>query len=318
VRSEPTLGNAPRLGGVKRGQEVMPPLPAKVAPRRRLPFGLILTGLLVVVIAGGALLARPHIEVLLARLKAGETSVAATRPATPAPPTTASPPAAPPATTDAQKVLIDRAQRAANEGKALFEYAKEASDAGRTMAGEARIVAARAARPGLENAERVNLDDGTVYVGQISTDKQREGFGVAEFKDGARQAGEWKDNELSGLGIDRQPDGVRYEGQWRAGHPQGLGVQEKPGVERSEGNFVAGRLEGFGLRRLFTDPMVVQMGGWQGGSLEGYGIEIVGEKERYDGGFRAGKRHGYGQLSGTGDKVQSGRWEDGKLVESAQ
>ena len=46
-------------------------------------------------------------------------------------------------------------------------------------------------------------------------------------------------------------------------------------------------------------------------------IEIVGDKERYEGGFRAGKRHGYGQVTGPGDKVQSGRWNDGKLVESA-
>jgi len=39
--------------------------------------------------------------------------------------------------------------------------------------------------------------------------------------------------------------------------------------------------------------------------------------ERYEGTFRAGKRHGYGQVIGTDEKVQSGRWEDGKLVESA-
>ena len=29
------------------------------------------------------------------------------------------------------------------------------------------------------------------------------------------------------------------------------------------------------------------------------------------------QRHGYGQVTGPGDKVQSGRWNDGKLVESA-
>lgn len=314
-RTEPTLGGAPRLGGVKRGEEVVPP--PQSLPRRRLPFGPILTGFAVLIFAAAALLARPQIEVLVARLKPGQANIAAT-PA-PEPPAAATPtPAAPlPAAVDAQKVLIDRAHRAANEGKALFEYAKEASDAGRTMAGEARIVAARAARPGLENAERIASDDGTVYVGQVADDKQRQGLGVADFKDGARQAGDWRDNSLSGLGIDRQADGSRYEGQWRAGHPQGLGVQEKPGVERSEGNFVAGRLEGYGLRRFFTDPLVVQMGEWQGGSLEGFGIEIVGEKERYDGGFRAGKRHGYGQLRGPGDKLQSGRWDDGNLVESA-
>ena len=59
------------------------------------------------------------------------------------------------------------------------------------------------------------------------------------------------------------------------------------------------------------------MGEWHAGSLDGPGIETVGDKERYEGGFRAGKRHGYGQVTGPGDKGQSGRWEDGKIVESA-
>ena len=75
----------------------------------------------------------------------------------------------------------------------MFEKAKEASGAARTMAGEARIAAARAARPGLENAERITADDGASYVGQVA-DGKRQGLGVLEFKDGDRQAGEWKNN----------------------------------------------------------------------------------------------------------------------------
>ena len=317
ARTEPTLGSAPRLGGVTRTEEVTPAAPP--VGRRRLPFGLVLAVVVVAVVAAGLLLARPQLESLASRVLA----MASVVPPVEAPPAT--PPQAasqtpelpaPPVAASSQKILIDQAQRAAAEARALFEQAKEAADAGRTMAGEARIVAARAARPGLENAEKISADDGTVYVGQMNDDKQRQGLGVADFKDGARQAGEWKENSLNGLGVDRQADGGRFEGQWRAGHPQGLGVLEKPGVERSEGNFVAGRLEGFGLRRSFGDPLVTLMGEWHAGSLDGPGIETVGDKERYEGGFRNGKRHGYGQVTGPGDKLQSGRWDDGKLVES--
>jgi len=50
--------------------------------------------------------------------------------------------------------------------------------------------------------------------------------------------------------------------------------------------------------------------------LDGPGIETVGDKERYEGTFRAGKLNGYGQLTGADKKVMSGRWADGKLVES--
>ena len=49
----------------------------------------------------------------------------------------------------------------------------------------------------------------------------------------------------------------------------------------------------------------------------GVGVETVGDSERYEGEFRAGRRHGYGQLTGPNEKVTLGRWDDGKLVESA-
>ena len=52
-------------------------------------------------------------------------------------------------------------------------------------------------------------------------------------------------------------------------------------------------------------------------TLDGPGVEVLPNGERYEGGFRAGKRNGYGQVAGADEKVQSGRWEDGKLVESA-
>jgi len=38
--------------------------------------------------------------------------------------------------------------------------------------------------------------------------------------------------------------------------------------------------------------------------------------QRYEGGFRGGKRNGYGQVTSADGKVQSGRWDDGKPVET--
>ena len=62
--------------------------------------------------------------------------------------------------------------------------------------------------------------------------------------------------------------------------------------------------------------MVVQAGEFRNDLLEGPGVELVGG-QRYEGGFRAGKRNGYGQVTSPGGAVQSGRWEDGKPVETA-
>jgi serine/threonine protein kinase len=320
---------SPRLGGARReDHEHLPPL-----PQRRWGSGTaVAVGVVIVAIAAVLFWQfRPGLQQTTASAPppTSAPAVAAApepQPQAPPPPTPSATPQQPPAQATpvtpvpppntAQKTLVDEAKRAATEARAVFERAKEASDAARTLAGEARIVAARAAAPSLENVERQTMDDGASYVGQL-TDGKRQGLGVVELKNGDRQAGEWRDNALTGLATERQVDGVRYEGQWREGQQTGLALREKPGVDRAEGSFVGGRLEGPGMRRSLTDPTLVQAGEWQAGSLDGPGVETVGDRERYEGTFRDGRRHGYGQLT-EGDKTQYGRWVDGKLVESAQ
>jgi hypothetical protein len=216
---------------------------------------------------------------------------------------------------DASKqALIDQATRTAVQGRAVLERAEEAARAARAMAGEARIVAARAAQPDLQNAERLVYDSGGGYLGQVS-DGKRQGLGVADLKNGERQAGDWLDDRLNGLGTVRLEDDTRYAGQWHDGQSTGLGVREKPGVERAEGNFIGGRLEGLAVRRTLAEPNTVQSGEFRADLLEGPGVETVGA-DRYEGGFKGGKRQGYGQVTSPDGKVQSGRWEDGKPVET--
>ena len=313
---EPQPPSVLRLEGVSRGDRDVSRASPPVHRRGR---RVAVASVGVVAIAALCVAAwqfQPQIKALLVQIAAIPTPTApAPLPEAPTPPaaqTQAPPP--PPRVVD-QSAMIAQAQRAAAEARAAFEQFKEAASAAISLAGEARIVAARAAAPGLENAQRVTTDDGASYVGQVA-DGKRQGLGVIEAKDGTRRVGEWKDDLLSGLGTERQPDGLRFEGQWRDDHPSGLGVLERPGVERLEGNFSFGRLDGRGVRRSFADPSVVQFGEWRAGALDGPGVEIVGDKERYEGGFRAGKRHGYGQVVGPDEKVQSGRWEDGKRVET--
>ncbi len=321
--------STPRLGGVSR--EIHEPLVPSKAPsprRRTLPW--ILLGLAVSVGTILWLYEAPLLDRVATLLPQGTPksdsapTQAATPPAMPAPipiqPPSATPAPSPspsaPVASPAQKELEEQARRAGASARAIYEKAKEASDAARTMAGEARIAAARAARPGLENAERVTGDDGSSFVGQV-TDGKRQGFGVLEFKDGDRQAGEWKSNLLNGLGTERLSDGLRYEGQWSTGLPAGLGVREKPGRERAEGNFAVGRLEGLGTRRVLSEPTLTQTGEFQGDTLNGLGVETLARGERYEGMFRAGKRHGYGQLVGPDERARASRWDEGKLIESA-
>jgi serine/threonine protein kinase len=302
----------PRLGSASR--EIAEPPVAPPRSRSRWRSSGARVWIVVVVMAALTLWRfQPEIRTLLAGARTE--SVATPTAQLPAVPPAAQPQAPPQAAPDTSKAIIEQAQRAAAEARLVLERADEASRTARSMAGEARIVAARAARPDLERAERLSYDPGASYIGQVA-DGKRQGLGVADLANGERQAGVWQADQLNGLGTVRLADDTRYAGQWRDGQSTGLGVREKPGVERTEGNFVMGRLEGLGVRRTLAEPNVVQSGEFHGDALEGPGVETVGDRERYEGGFRAGKRNGYGQMTLDG-KVQSGRWQDGKPIETA-
>jgi hypothetical protein len=319
----------PRLGGaVREPGDVVP------EPRRRSRAGVVLAGVAVIAVAAAAWRFQADIRQLLG----GQPTTLATTapasgqtaaPAAPSPtPTVAATPAttqsasrptpqsaATPAPPAAPSALVDQAHRAALSAALVLERAEEAARAARAMAGEARIVAARAARPDLEKVERLSYDGGASYIGQVEGGK-RQGLGVVELRDGERQAGEWSADRLNGLGTVKFADDVRYAGQWRDGKSIGLGLREKPGSDRSEGNFVDGRLEGMGIRRTLTTPNKVQSGEFRAGLLEGPGVEQIADGERYEGLFRNGQRNGYGEVIKADGKVIAGRWSDGKLVES--
>ncbi len=337
VAAEMRPGPTPRLGGARRGEQVMPPPPPPARPAPGFPLKP-LAFLAIVAIAGAGfwwMKVAPGTQPASVPLQesAAATPTPITAPSTasstsapsglaaparaPVPPTSASaqPPAAAPDPSAANKALIDQAQHAAEEARAVREKANDSVAAAKAMAGEARIVAARAAKSDLEGARRTTTDDGASYVGQVA-DGKRQGLGVADAKDGDHRAGEWQDDRMSGRGTDRAADGMRYEGQWRDGQPSGPGVMDRPGGTREEGTFAAGKLEGPGVRRIQADPPVVQAGDWHGDALDGPAVETVGDRERYEGSFRAGRRNGFGQLTDADKKVILGRWADGKLIDS--
>jgi serine/threonine protein kinase len=305
----------PRLGGASRESAESPLAAPPRSKSRRWSSGARVWSVVVIMAALTLWRFQPEIRTLLAGARTESVAPPTPTAQLPAVPPAAQPQAPPPAAPDTSKAIIERAQRAAAEARLVLERADEASRTARSMAGEARIVAARAARPDLERAERLSYDPGASYIGQVA-DGKRQGLGVADLANGERQAGVWQADQLNGLGTVRLADDTRYAGQWRDGQSTGLGVREKPGVERTEGNFVMGRLEGLGVRRTLAEPNVVQSGEFHGDALEGPGLETVGDREHYEGGFRAGKRNGYGQVTLDG-KVQSGRWQDGKPIETA-
>ena len=146
-------GATPRLGGVSR--EVDPS--ALPPPARRSRAALWLVVVLLVVVGGAATAWRFKLQAMIAGAPSAEQPVATATP-TPAPtpqpvapptptpaPTPATRPAPAPAPDAPKQALIDQAARAVLPARAVLERADEAARAARAMAGEARIVAARAA-----------------------------------------------------------------------------------------------------------------------------------------------------------------------------
>ncbi len=348
VQDAPTQrlpGNSLRLGGATRSSDEAPTVQPELVqspppmPRRRGPVGPAIAAV-VIILAGAAVwhwwlqAEEPAAVVPVPAVDASTQQGTAPSPphqqaatsATPLPspsnPQPSNPQPGPqqpsntqPSPPPANAALVDQAERAALSARAALEKAEEAARAARALAGEARIVAARAGSPDLANSDRLSYGGGARYIGQVA-DGKRQGLGVAELANGERQAGDWSADRLNGLGTVRLSDDVRYAGQWRDGQSTGLGLREKPGVERAEGTFAAGRLEGPGVRRSLGEPATVQSGEFHADLLEGPGVETVGG-QRYEGSFRGGRRNGYGQLTSADGKVTSGRWQNGEPVETA-
>jgi len=287
----------PSLRGVTRERAAPRP-----TPRRRVRTALMLAA---IGIAPGALFVgyRPLLEFAQAQFG-------------PAPPPAVAPPATPPVPPSpavdeaARRALGEAAERAAADGRAASAKAEEAAIAARALAGEARIIQARAQRAELENAVRVTTDDGAVYIGQLR-DTQRQGLGVITLADGTRRAGEWDEDRLHGLAVERTGDGATHAGRFARDRAQGEGARETVAGERLEGSFADGRFEGPGLRHAPGEPRRTQAGDWRTDQLEGPGVETEAGGERYEGDFRAGRRHGLGVVVTIDGKRIPVRWVEG-------
>ena len=130
-----------------------------------------------------------------------------------------------------------------------------------SMAGEARIVAARAARPDLPNAERLTVRSGRAISARSPT-ASAQGLGVArpdQRRTPGRRLG--RTISLNGLGTVRLADDTRYAGQWRDGQCRPAWACARSRASNApKATSSSGRLEGLGVRRTLAEPDLVQSG----------------------------------------------------------
>jgi hypothetical protein len=66
-----------------------------------------------------------------------------------------------------------------------------------------------------EKREKVTYEGGDTYIGQVSEDGKKHGYGVYTYKsDGSQLKGQWVSNKFTGYGVYITPAGVEWRGKW--------------------------------------------------------------------------------------------------------
>eukprot|EP00055_Hartaetosiga_balthica_P002693 m.4898 g.4898 ORF g.4898 m.4898 type:complete len:147 (-) comp2308_c0_seq1:1401-1841(-) len=115
----------------------------------------------------------------------------------------------------------------------------------------------------------VEYNEGDKYQGMWSAEGKREGFGVLEFADGTKFAGDFGSGLFHGKGVLTFNDRSKYEGEFQNGKYHGFGVYTRADGMKFEGEFKNGEVNGSGLLTFpdGSNGQPRQEGTWQGTHL---------------------------------------------------
>ena len=137
------------------------------------------------------------------------------------------------------------------------------------------------------NQMRLELNDGSVYVGQHDDDLNCHGQGHMTYKNGTCYEGEWKDGWFE-KGIITYPDNSVFKGS----------------MKKLE-------FDGYGYMR-YSDGSIYT-GNWEEGGQHGQGTMTYADGSSYDGEWKEGEKHGRGRIVFFDGSSFEGAWENGKI-----
>lgn len=163
-------------------------------------------------------------------------------------------------------------------------------------------------------------------------------YGIFEFPEGIKYAGEWKNGNFHGRGVVDYPGALRVEGTFDEGLMHGdckiffptgeiysgscmKGVQHGagqlvwPNGDVYQGYWLDGRRDGEGT---FTCTFYKYTGSWVDGLMQGEGRLEFNRGGSYIGKFMAGRFHGDGVLMRANGTITRGSWVDGFLEGEAE
>ena len=140
-------------------------------------------------------------------------------------------------------------------------------------------------------------------------------FGTLNFADGEKSVGEFKDGKRNGQGTYTFADGAKYVGEYKDDKRNGQGTFTFADGEKYVGEYKDGKRNGQGTSTYADGAKYV--GEYKDDKRNGQGTFTFADGEKYVGEWRNFLRNGQGiEYRANGTISRSGRWADGKLVQS--
>ena len=140
-------------------------------------------------------------------------------------------------------------------------------------------------------------------------------FGTLTFADGEKYVGEYKDGKRNGQGTYTFASGAKYVGEYKDEQPNGQGTFTFADGEKYVGEYKDGKRNGQGTSTFADGAKYV--GEYKDDKRNGQGTFTYVSGDKYVGEWRNFLRNGQGiEYRANGTISRSGRWADGKLVQS--
>lgn len=158
------------------------------------------------------------------------------------------------------------------------------------------------------------INEKNYYIGEMSEDGFREGYGKIEYPSKDIYEGYWHKDKRHGQGLYLYKNGGRYLGEFLDNLPTGQGCKIYNSGNIYTGEFLNGKKNGQGVMKFSNGDSFE--GEWLNDDMHGIGKYTWSTGDYYIGSFVHDRQEGKGALFLINGMILSGIWKAGNLLES--